>query len=93
MIKSFKGKLTEAIWKGEIKKGFPADLVRRTQVKLAMIHSAAELADLLTPPANRLEALQGQRAGQYSIRINDQWRICLVWNNGDAEDVEVVDYH
>jgi proteic killer suppression protein len=93
MIGSFKGKLTEAIWNGEIKKGFPADLVRRTQVKLAMIHAAADLADLLTPPANRLEALQGERAGQYSIRVNDQWRICFVWNNGDAEDVEVVDYH
>lgn len=93
MIRSFRGKLAEGIWKGEVKKGFPAELVRRTQVKLAMIHSAADLSDLRTPPANRLEGLRGDRAGQYSIRINDQWQICFVWNDGDAENVEIVDYH
>jgi proteic killer suppression protein len=93
MIRSFKGKLTEEVWTGEVKKGFPQELVRRAQVKLAMIASAEELADLRRPPANRLEALRGERAGQYSIRINDQWRICFAWKDGGAADVEIVDYH
>ena len=93
MIKSFNGKLSEALWTGSIKKGFPQELVRRAQLKLAALHAATELSDLATPPANRLEALRGERAGQHSIPINDRWRICFVWRNGDVEDVEVVDYH
>lgn len=93
MIKSFKDKTAEAIFsRQQPGKGFPADLVRVAQRKLAMVHAARALADLKAPPANRLEALKGDRAGQHSIRINDQWRICFVWNDG-AENVEIVDYH
>lgn len=61
--------------------------------KLAMLHRAAKLADLRIPPANRLEVLRGDRSGQHSIRVNDQFRICFAWRNGDAYDVEIVDYH
>ena len=61
--------------------------------KLRMLHAAADLRDLLVPPGNRLEALQGDRAGQHSIRINDQWRVCFTWKSGDAYEVEIVDYH
>ena len=93
MIRGFRGKAAEAIWRGETPKGFPADLVRRTQVKLAMLAAAADLVDLKIPPANRLEALKGDRRGQHSIRINDQWRICFVWRDGHADEVEIVDYH
>lgn len=93
MIRSFRGKAAEAIWQGEIPKGFPSDLLRRAQVKLAMLAAAADLVDLRSPPANRLEALKGDRRGQYSIRINDQWRICFVWRDGHADEVEIVDYH
>ena len=77
MIRSFKPGLTETVWAGRSSKGFPADLVKRTRVKLAMIHSAETLTDLLILPANRLEALKGTRHGQHSIRINGQWRICF----------------
>jgi proteic killer suppression protein len=93
MIRSFKGKFARLIASGEAPKGFPADLVRPAQRKLAIIESAAELRDLTTPPGNRLEALKGDRSGQHSIRINDQFRICFVWKDGHAEDVEIADYH
>lgn len=93
MIRGFRGKAAEAIWRGEIPKGFPPDLVRRAQVKLAMVSAASDLIDLRAPPANRLEALKGDRRGQYSIRVNDQWRICFVWRDGHADEVEIVDYH
>ncbi|MFG1370713.1 type II toxin-antitoxin system RelE/ParE family toxin [Xanthobacter oligotrophicus] len=94
MIKSFKGKVAEAIFRGENPgKGFPADIVRVAQRKLAMLHAARVLADLKVPPRNLLEALKGDRAGQHSIRINDQFRVCFVWRDGDAENVEIVDYH
>ena len=93
MIKSFAGKFAEAIWSGQVGKGFPADLVRPAQRKLRMIDAASALNDLRAPPANRLEALTNDRAGQHSIRINDQWRVCFAWRDGDAFDVEVVDYH
>lgn len=93
MIRNFRGKLSEAVWRGEAPKGFPADLLRRAQVKLAMLNAAADLVDLRAPPSNRLEALKGDRRGQHSIRINDQWRICFVWRDGRADDVEVADYH
>ena len=93
MIRGFRGKAAEAIWRGEIPKGFPPDLVRRAQVKLAMVSAASDLIDLRVPPANRLEALKGDRRGQYSSRVNDQWRICFVWRDGHADEVEIVDYH
>jgi toxin HigB-1 len=93
MIGSFKGRFAEAIAAGHHPKGFPADLVRPVQRKLAALIAASELMSLASPPGNRLEALKGNRAGQHSIRINDQWRICFRWVNGQAEDVEIVDYH
>ncbi len=93
MIHSVKGKFVEAIWNGTAPKGFPSDLVRPAQRKLAMLAAAIELNALRQPPGNRLEALKADRAGQHSIRINDQWRICFVWRDGGAHDVEIVDYH
>ena len=76
-----------------MQKSFPSDLAKVSRPKLRMLAAAARLDDLRTPPANRLEALSGDRAGQHSIRINDQWRLCFVWRDGDAYDVEIVDYH
>ncbi|OWV77250.1 Killer protein [Rhizobium sp. R339] len=93
MIRSFKDAVTEAVASGKAPKGFPADLVRPAIRKLAMIDAAHVLEDLRSPPGNRLEALKGNRVGQHSIRINDQWRICFVWRDNGAEDVEIVDYH
>lgn len=93
MIRSYKDKTTEAVADGKAPKGFPADLVRPAQRKLFMIEQAAELTDLASPPGNRLEALKGNRRGQHSIRINDQFRICFRWVDGHAEDVEITDYH
>ena len=93
MILSFKDKLTQAVDDGSIKKGFPADLLRRAQQILAVLDAATELNDLRSPPGNHLERLSGDRQGQHSIRINDQWRICFRWTDAGAEDVEIVDYH
>ncbi|MFG1376143.1 type II toxin-antitoxin system RelE/ParE family toxin [Xanthobacter autotrophicus] len=93
MIKSFKDKTAEAIFRGRMPgKGFPADLVRVAQRKLAMLHAARTLTDLKAPPANQLEALKDDRKGQHAIRISQKWRLCFVWNDG-AEDVEITDYH
>jgi proteic killer suppression protein len=85
--------MTETVASGKAPKGFPADLLRRAVVKLTLIDNATSLTDLMRPPGNRLEALKGDRAGQYSIRINDQWRICFVWSDNGADQVEIVDYH
>ena len=93
MIVSFKSKGIETINAGRAPKGFPGDLVRAAQHKLFIIHHANELRDLMLPPGNRLEALKGNRAGQHSIRINDQWRVCFTWKDDGAHDVEIVDYH
>jgi len=93
MIKSFRGKETEKIWQGLTSRRLPGDIQQVARRKLRMLNNAQALNDLRVPPANRLEALQGRRAGQYSIRINDQWRICFVWDQGIAFDVEIVDYH
>ncbi len=93
MIRSFKDKKAERIVGGRAPKGFPAGLVRAARQKLYMLHAATTLDDLRSPPGNRLEALKGDREGQHSIRINAQWRICFVWSEGGAEDVEIVDYH
>lgn len=92
MIKSFKDKQTELIWLGEVSKKLPQTIQAVARRKLRMLNSAVDLEDLRIPPANRLEALVGNRKGQHSIRINQQWRICFVWNEG-AEQVEIVDYH
>ena len=93
MIGSFKGRFAEVIAAGRTPKGFPADLVRSAQRRLAALVAAGEVQSLASPPGNRLEALRGERRGQHSIRINDQWRVCFRWVNGRAEDVEIVDYH
>ena len=93
MIKSFKGHLAELVWKGEAPKRFPSDLVRPAQRKLAMLIAATTVEALRSPPGNRLETLKGDRRGQWSIRINDQFRVCFRWHAGNAEGVEIVDYH
>ena len=93
MIRSFRDRQTAAIFAGFAVRGLPPQIQRRAREKLLMIDAAKELADLRVPPGNRLEALRGDRAGQHSIRINDQWRICFVWRDGDSWDVEIVDYH
>jgi proteic killer suppression protein len=93
MIRSVKDKRIPDIRAGISIKGFPADLVSRAQRRLAQLDAAVDLNDLRVPPSNRLEILRGDRAGFYSIRINDQWRICFDWKDGDAFDVEIVDYH
>ena len=93
MIKSFKCKETEKIWNEIHSRKFPADLQDRALRKLSLLEVAQTLDDLREPPGNRLEGLHGDRGGQMSIRINQQWRICFVWNDGEIEDVEIVDYH
>jgi proteic killer suppression protein len=93
MIRSFKDQATEAAFEGEARKGFPADLLKITRRKLQMLAAATVLDDLKVPPGNRLERLKGDRAGQYSIRVNDQYRICFVWTDQGAEQVEFTDYH
>ncbi len=93
MIKSFPGRETEKIWQGQYSRRLPQDIQQVARRKLRMLNNARALDDLRVPPANRLERLKGDRAGQYSIRINEQWRICFVWENGDALKVEIVDYH
>lgn len=93
MIKSFRGRISEAVAEGRRPKGFPPDLIGRAQNKLAMIEAAVRIDDLRAPPGNRLEALKGERKGAWSIRINDHWRVCFYWRDGGAEEVEVVDYH
>ncbi|MET3854444.1 type II toxin-antitoxin system RelE/ParE family toxin [Rhizobium sp. OAE497] len=93
MIRSYKDKLSQSIADGSIRKGFPADLVRRTQLMLAVLNAAADLNDLRSPPGNRLEKLAGDREGQHSVRINKQWRICFVWTESGPGDVEITDYH
>ena len=93
MIRSFKSRETEAMWLGEVSRIFPRSIQDRALRKLRQLDASRTLSDLRNPPGNRLEALRGNRAGQMSIRINEQWRICFVWVNGDAVDVEIVDYH
>jgi proteic killer suppression protein len=92
MIESFADKVTQAIWEGRKPKQVAMDLARRALNKLRIINAAESLKDLEVPPGNRLEALKGDRAGQHSIRVNDQWRICFVWDSG-AHQVEFTDYH
>ena len=93
MIGSFRDQTTEAVFDGESPKGFPADLVKVARRKLRYLSAAGALGDLRSPPGNRLEALAGDRKGQHSIRINDQFRVCFVWTAEGAAEVEIVDYH
>ncbi len=93
-IKTFADKKTKEFWDtGKSKAMPPANLRRAAKKKLAMLHAAEKLEDLRLPPGNKLEALKRDRAGQHSIRINDQYRVCFVWREGDAFDVEIADYH
>lgn len=93
MIKSFRDSETEKIYIRERSRKLPPDIQQVALRKLRMVNNAKTINDLRVPPANRLEKLSGKRSGQYSVRINDQWRICFVWKNGDAIDVEITDYH
>lgn len=93
MIRSFKDNETRKIFNRERSTKLPADIQGIAYRKLAMLHSANALVNLQSPPGNRLEKLRGDRAGQYSIRINDRWRICFDWRDTDADNVEIVDYH
>ncbi len=93
MIKSFADKRTAAIFSGYAVRSLAMQVQKRSRAKLLAIEAATRLDDLRAPPGNRLEALRGNRAGQHSIRINDQWRICFTWSDVDAWDVEIVDYH
>lgn len=93
MIASFACRKTERLWQRFRDHGLPPQIERVALRKLTQLHRSRELRDLRLPPGNRLEALKGDRAGQYSIRINDQWRICFYWRGEDASDVEIVDYH
>jgi proteic killer suppression protein len=93
VIRSFAEKRAAALFAGHAVRGLPPQIQRRARAKLQMLDAAARLDDLRVPPGNRLEALSGSRAGQHSIRINDQWRICFVWHAGEVWNVEIVDYH
>ncbi len=93
MIRTFRDPDTEALFQRRRSRHLPAALQRVALRKLVVIDAADSLSDLRVPPGNRLEALKGDRAGQHSIRINEQWRICFVWRASDAFDVEIVDYH
>ena len=93
MIRDFADKETDKIWQGIVSRRLPHDIQTVARRKLRMLNNARQLEDLRIPPANRLEALKGNRRGQHSIRINDQWRICFRWNDGGASQVEIVDYH
>jgi proteic killer suppression protein len=93
MIRSFRDEETERVFRRERSRKLPPDLQRTALRKLAILDAAESLGDLRLPPGNRLERLSGTRAGQHSIRVNDQWRICFRWANGDAEDVDITDYH
>ncbi|NOX64002.1 MAG: type II toxin-antitoxin system RelE/ParE family toxin [Chloroflexi bacterium] len=93
MIESFASKETEKIFRGQVSRKLPREIQRTARRKLLYLHEAEDLNDLLAPPGNRLEKLRGDREGQFSIRINDQWRICFRWRHNSAFDVEIVDYH
>jgi len=93
MIRSFRCTETERVWRGETSLKFPGNIQDRALRKLRQLDAAMTITDLRNPPGNQLEALRGDRRGQWSIRINDQWRLCFRWAQGDAADVEIVDYH
>lgn len=93
MITSFANKETEKLFSTGKSKKLPAEIITRAIMRLTQLDNVREVSDLLIPPSNRLEALSGDRTGQWSIRINDQWRICFIFANGDATDVEITDYH
>ncbi len=93
MIKSFKDELTNSVWNRKRVKKFPSDIFKVARRKLGFLEDAVDINDLRIPPGNRLEALKRNRVGQHSIRINDQWRVCFRWKDGNAYNVEITDYH
>ena len=93
MIRSYRNRDTQLVADRRRVTKFPEEIQRRAQRKLMVLNNAKDLTDLGVPPGNRLETLSGDRNGQYSIRINRQWRICFIWREGDAHQVEIVDYH
>jgi proteic killer suppression protein len=93
MIRSFRDRETERVFRRDRTRKLAPDVQRTAQRKLAVLDAAESLQDLRVPPGNRLEKLSGDREGQHSIRINNQWRICFRWRDGNADDVEIVDYH
>jgi toxin HigB-1 len=93
VIKGFGNKTTEELFLGLVPRGVPPDLAKRAIAKLFLIDTVTRLEDLRVPPVNRHEALKGDRLGQHSIRVNDQWRVCFIWNEGDTFDVKFCDYH
>lgn len=94
MIKTYRRREVQALFEdGRPLKGTPTNMQNRAVAKLQMLHAAGRLDDLRVPPGNRLEALTGDRKGQHSIRINEQYRVCFVWRNGNAHEVDIVDYH
>lgn len=93
MIKSFSDKDTERLFRGQRPRKLPNSIWKRGTRKLLIIHAANDLSELRIPPGNRLEKLKGDREGEHSIRINDQWRICFLWRDGHAYQVEITDYH
>jgi proteic killer suppression protein len=93
VIKSFKDERTRRIWEGEVVRSLPHGIQRTSRRKLRLLAAATDVLDLRQPPGNHLELLRGDRAGQHSIRINDQYRICFRWTDDGAEDVEITDYH
>lgn len=93
MIVNCKDRDTQTLWETGRCRKFPPSVHKSANYKLAILDAATELAELLVPPGNKLESLKGDRKGQHSIRINDQFRICFIWRNGNAHDVEIVDYH
>ena len=93
MLTSFGNKDTQKIWEGERVKGLPTEIQEIARRKLRMLNNSQNLKDLMIPPSNRLEKLKGTLKNFYSIRVNDQWRIIFKWNNGNAEEVELIDYH
>jgi toxin HigB-1 len=93
VIKSFGDRETEKVWGREYSKRLPKDIQERALMKMQQLHAASNLKDLSIPNSNQLEALKGDRKGQYSIRINQQWRLCFRWKDGHTFDVEVADYH
>ncbi len=93
MIVSFGKKATQKIWEGEFVSGFSVEIQETARRKLRMIHNSLDIKDLIIPPSNKLEKLKGQLKDYFSIRINNQWRIIFKWENGNAYDVEIIDYH
>ncbi len=93
MITTFADRDTRRLFEGEAERRFPPEIRKRARLKLAQLHAAANLEFMMLPPSNRLEALKGDRKGQHSVRINQQWRLCFKWQDGNAFDVEITDYH